>query len=368
MSARTRFLGQAEPAMPHALVDCALASPAPLSIVPMQDLLELGAEARMNRPGVAEGNWRWCFDWAQMSTGNYAPTRRFGTPDDFRWFVDHCHAHGLGVILDWVPAHFPRDAHGLARFDGNALYEHGDPRQGEHPDWDTLIYDYGRPEVRNYLLASALNWLEKFHVDGLRVDAVASMLYLDYSRRAGDWVPNRYGGRENLDAIAFLRELNSVVHERHPGALVIAEESTAWPLVTRPTYLEGLGFSMKWNMGWMHDTLAYFKLDPVFRAYHHQKLTFSQLYAYSENFVLAFSHDEVVHGKGSLLRKMAGDEWQRFAHLRLLYIYLWSTRARSSCSWIRNSPRTASGTTAPAWTGNCSSARATRACGAWSRI
>jgi 1,4-alpha-glucan branching enzyme len=354
--------------MPHALVDCALASPAPLSIVPMQDLLELGAEARMNRPGVAEGNWRWRFDWAQMSTGNYAPTRRFGTPDDFRWFVDHCHAHGLGVILDWVPAHFPRDAHGLARFDGNALYEHGDPRQGEHPDWDTLIYDYGRPEVRNYLLASALNWLEEFHVDGLRVDAVASMLYLDYSRRAGDWVPNRYGGRENLDAIAFLRELNSVVHERHPGALVIAEESTAWPLVTRPTYLEGLGFSMKWNMGWMHDTLAYFKLDPVFRAYHHQKLTFSQLYAYSENFVLAFSHDEVVHGKGSLLRKMAGDEWQRFAHLRLLYIYLWSTRARSSCSWIRNSPRTASGTTAPAWTGNCSSARATRACGAWSRI
>jgi 1,4-alpha-glucan branching enzyme len=262
--------------------------------------------------------------WGYQTTGNYAPTRRFDTPDDFRWFVDHCHAHGLGVILDWVPAHFPRDAHGLARFDGNALYEYGDPRQGEHPDWDTLIYDYGWPEVRNYLLASALNWLEEFHVDGLRVDAVASMLYLDYSRRAGEWVPNRFGGRENLDAIAFLRELNSVVHERHPGALVIAEESTAWPLVTRPTYLGGLGFSMKWNMGWMHDTLAYFKLDPVLRAYHHQKLTFSQLYAYSENFVLAFSHDEVVHGKGSLLRKMAGDEWQRFAHLRLLYTYLWT--------------------------------------------
>ena len=262
--------------------------------------------------------------WGYQTTGNYAPTRRFGTPDDFRWFVDHCHAHGLGVILDWVPAHFPRDAHGLARFDGNALYEHGDPRQGEHPDWDTLIYDYGRPEVRNYLLASALNWLEEFHVDGLRVDAVASMLYLDYSRRAGEWVANRYGGRENLDAIAFLRELNSVVHEHHPGALVIAEESTTWPLVARPTSLGGLGFSMKWNMGWMHDTLAYFKLDPVFRAFHHQKLTFSQLYAYSENFVLAFSHDEVVHGKGSLLRKMAGDEWQRFAHLRLLYTYLWT--------------------------------------------
>jgi 1,4-alpha-glucan branching enzyme len=261
--------------------------------------------------------------WGYQTLGNFAPVSRHGAPDDFRWFVDHCHRHGLGVILDWVPAHFPRDEHGLVWYDGGPLYEYGDPRRGAHPDWDTLIYDYGRPEVRNYLLASALHWLEEFHLDALRVDAVASMLYLDYSRKPGEWLPNRLGGRENLEAIEFLRELNHVVHDRHPGALVIAEESTAWPLVTRPTYVGGLGFSMKWNLGWMHDTLDYFRLDPVHRRHHHDRLTFSQLYAYSENFVLPLSHDEVVHGKGSLLGKMPGDEWQRFANLRLLYCYQW---------------------------------------------
>jgi len=262
--------------------------------------------------------------WGYQTLGNFAPTSRHGDPDDFRWFVDHCHRSGLHVILDWVPAHFPRDAHGLACFDGGPLYEYGDPRRGEHPDWGTLIYDYGRPEVRNYLLASALFWLEEFHVDGLRVDAVASMLYLDYSRKAGEWAPNRLGGRENLEAIEFLRELNHVVHERHPGALVIAEESTAWPLVTRPTWAGGLGFSMKWNLGWMHDTLDYFRLDPVHRRFHQDRLTFSQVYAWSENFVLPLSHDEVVHGKGSLLAKMPGDDWQRFANLRLLFSYQWT--------------------------------------------
>jgi 1,4-alpha-glucan branching enzyme len=262
--------------------------------------------------------------WGYQALGYFAPTSRHGTPDDFRWLVDHCHRGGLGVILDWVPAHFPRDAHGLVWFDGGPLYEHGDPRRGEHPDWDTLIYDYGRPEVRNFLLASALHWLEEFRVDALRVDAVASMLYLDYSRKPGEWVPNRFGGRENLEAIDFLRELNHVVHDRHPGALVIAEESTAWPLVSRPTHAGGLGFSMKWNLGWMHDTLGYFRLDPVHRRYHQDALTFSQLYAWSENFVLPFSHDEVVHGKGSLLGRMPGDEWQRFANLRLLLAYQWT--------------------------------------------
>ena len=262
--------------------------------------------------------------WGYQTTGYFAPTSRFGDADDFRYFVDHLHQRGIGVILDWVPAHFPKDSHALARFDGSALYEHEDPRKGEHRDWGTLIFNYGRAEVSNFLLASAIYWLEEFHLDGLRVDAVASMLYLDYSRSAGDWVPNKYGGRENLEAVDFLRHLNSVTHEQFPGTLIVAEESTAWPQVSRPTWLGGLGFSMKWNMGWMHDTLSYMSKDPVYRHYHHELLTFGLLYSFTENFVLPFSHDEVVHGKRSMLDKMAGDEWQRFAGLRLLYGYLFT--------------------------------------------
>jgi 1,4-alpha-glucan branching enzyme len=262
--------------------------------------------------------------WGYQVTGFFAPTSRHGTPDDFKWFVDECHANGIGVILDWVPGHFPKDAHGLARFDGTSLYEHEDPRQGEHQDWGTLIFNYGRNEVRNFLISSALFWLDEFHVDGLRVDAVASMLYLDYSRGPGQWVPNRYGGRENVDAIQFLRTLNEQTHGTHPGTIMIAEESTSWAGVSRPSYVGGLGFSYKWNMGWMHDILEYVRRDPIHRRWHHNLVTFSMLYAWSENFILPFSHDEVVHGKGSMINKIPGDSWQKAATLRSLYSYMYA--------------------------------------------
>jgi 1,4-alpha-glucan branching enzyme len=262
--------------------------------------------------------------WGYQTTGYFAPTARYGTPQDFMFFVDHLHQRGIGVVLDWVPSHFPTDEHGLQHFDGTHLYEHADPRQGFHPEWKSSIFNFGRGEVASFLVSSALFWLEKYHVDGLRVDAVASMLYLDYARQPGEWVPNAHGGKENLEAVAFLRRLNEAVYREHPDTMTVAEESTAWPMVSKPTDWGGLGFGMKWNMGWMHDTLKFFGADPIYRQYRLGGLNFSLVYAFDENFVLPLSHDEVVYGKGSLIERMPGDDWQRFANLRLLLAYMWA--------------------------------------------